>query len=46
MPILIRNGTVESKSESLVVRGRKQDDVTQVLDGASKATVLKQFHGT
>ena len=46
MPVLIRKATVEPKSEGSVVRGGEQHDVTEILDGASKATVLKQFHGT
>ena len=44
MPVLIRKRTVEPKIEGSVVGGGKQCDVTEILDGASKATVLKQFH--
>ena len=44
MPVLIRQGTVEPKSEGSVVRGGEQHDVTAILDGTSQATVLKQFH--
>ena len=46
MPVLLRKDAVEPKSERSVIRGGKQDDVTENLDGTPKTLVLKQFHGT
>ena len=46
MPVFVRKRTVEPKVEGSVVGGGEQRNVTEILDGASEATVLKQFHGT